>query len=1811
MAENVQRFKMEMDISQIESGLNRLAALQQKVFAQQPPPVNLPNIVPPNFSQALTGLNPAEQLAAIARVQGAMEATIKRAQSLGAISSTQAQQLSASTARVGPNVPYSTDLAKNPKLADPFIAQGYTYADVEAASKAKYGARASVYASKAGDVATLEAAGQRAVAKGLEIEQATNVAKQQELSIEEQIVAFQAKREAVLRRNIAVLEAELGLEASDTANIGIQNLSEREQQLRGVRHVQNSAAQTGGKFSADASQARAAELAAIARNKSALTALGVVAAEEKLIQETVKAAEFEALSTKEALATKAQRIIAEREYNRALNLAIAQELQLRGASKFEIQQARGGHYRGGPSSGLNSGEFFSSGFLNTIKYAAPSALIFGGIAGLSASLKEAQELQKIMVQIRTQMEAFGRGEQFAATKESILEIASSSGVSSVEVANLAFQFQGAFGGDTQKAIEETKSAIEATTVTGLELKETIDAFTAITQSFKDSNVTIEEISDTALGLQERFGVLAKETISFASDLAPVASEIGLTARELEVLGAVAQKYSGKSGTTLAEAFGRILPQIQENGVEIIGLFRSLGPAGDEAAASLTEAFASANTGDALKTLIGSYDQLTEAQQKQLISLLGGRREAAALIPVLENSGELFRELNREQSDAGKTSEYFGEVQGTLSRQVAILAENLKQVGIKLFEGGLGQALTSIVEAGSAIISVFGEVFSIVASVNEAFGGIPITLLTIIGAFKILSAISNVVVDSLGKLIVTKNADTAATNVNTAAESANAAGKSRLALAAQAESGAIATGGAVGGVGGFGRSIGSAFSQGYSGYLATRTPSIPVAAAQAGALGNTGAAAARGLGVFGATARGSASALGAFANAIPSPVVWAGLFLAVTQLVSTVNEIRSKADTEVKGVIDSIRGTPLDRRQSKIDELRNQSKTYSFFDNFAAAVSGYPTSAGLEDLAKQLEAESAAKGNAAGVRTAAERLRTADSKQLSSMGIKYSTSAVASWTELADRIENGTATPEDFESAQEIVDNIEQNSNTFFNEYVGPAVEEGQRRATEASRQVAEDAAKKDEALGKLDNVNSEISTIKNKIDSGEISVAQGLSELNSVISVYEDLVQSDPNALQNIEGAEDKYINAKKAQTDLVSEAAYRDIQNFQKFSEFTGGTDQQGRVNNLAAALRNPDLNPADRTKITEELLSAYQELYDYRLEAATSLEEQLQLLDYGIKVDDNTRISVISQQLQSSNADMQKFIAGLGNEDTRQLLTSSFDVIAQLMVLQGFSLEEATAEVLRGRQITNQAKADTERKKLAAERAAGTISEDEASRRESWIADIQKAADDAGRAAEEVAGGGTELGDVYDPYAYNPQEDPNEAAKRIAEFNKARISYLKALNEGDSVTQAQLDIQAAQQQLALLPQGSKEWYEAAADLVSAQNALKNALKQRQQSRFEYLKALAADDPVASAQVDLQAAQSQLANATADEYDSARAAVVNAQRALREAEEGRRKAYFDYLKQIYSDDPLQAANISLQAAQYALATASSPEEYYGALAQMDAAQKEQREAILEVQKAQMELQAAYVAGDPVASAQLAQKQAELAINNAKGEAERLRAQAQKVSADRQLEDAIRGILQAQLDLLLAVAEAGGDTVKAAQISLDAAQRRLIDAQNRFGRGEIGAADLISAQTDVVRAQAQLRDARLQDQLEQYQFLYDMGRITRGQFIAYLEQLKQVPDLTAQQIRDLDRQIKQLKGELQQDLQFNLPTNIALPTLYEVRRLNQSTQGGPGGPQVGYQDNRIVEINVQVNNGTDLATVQQIFTDALGTNRFGSEPRRY
>lgn len=262
-------------------------------------------------------------------------------------------------------------------------------------------------------------------------------------------------------------------------------------------------------------------------------------------------------------------------------------------------------------------------------------------------------------------------------------------------------------------------------------------------------------------------------------------------------------------------------------------------------------------------------------------------------------------------------------------------------------------------------------------------------------------------------------------------------------------------------------------------------------------------------------------------------------------------------------------------------------------------------------------------------------------------------------------------------------------------------------------------------------------------------------------------------------------------------------------------------------------------------------------------------------------------------------------------------------------------------------------------------------------------------------------------------------------------------------------------------------------------------------------------------------------------------------------------------------------------------------------------AAEEARRAMIELQEARFTLLEAMVENDPVAVARIAQQRAAFAYQVAQTEAEQILAEAERIRADRQLQDALNDIINSQIELAMAYANAAGDSVQVAQLQL---QQAITNLQQLQASGA-GQADLNRAQAEIVNARAGVRDANLQDQQEFYQYLHDMGQITTGQLVSYLQSLLQIPDLTEDQIRDINLQIKRLRSELASDLQFNLPSDLNLPTLYEVRRLTQSSAAGLNyqAAQGVSNDNRIFEINI---NGGD---PQQVF-DAV-TAAVNAPPR--
>jgi len=164
-------------------------------------------------------------------------------------------------------------------------------------------------------------------------------------------------------------------------------------------------------------------------------------------------------------------------------------------------------------------------------------------------------------------------------------------------------------------------------------------------------------------------------------------------------------------------------------------------------------------------------------------------------------------------------------------------------------------------------------------------------------------------------------------------------------------------------------------------------------------------------------------------------------------------------------------------------------------------------------------------------------------------------------------------------------------------------------------------------------------------------------------------------------------------------------------------------------------------------------------------------------------------------------------------------------------------------------------------------------------------------------------------------------------------------------------------------------------------------------------------------------------------------------------------------------------------------------------------------------------------------------------------------------------------------------------------------QLALIDAiqQQKAVYADLDAGDLEKARADLAVAEATIADqaAFAQDRLFTMKFDYDRGAISKGQYIASLKKYLSEIDTTSRAGKELWSEINGLiegmTGDLS-DMQFNIPGEIRLPTLFEVRRALTADALG-----VNYQDNRTQDIRIYVDSDVDVAKVANAVNEGLGS----------
>lgn len=284
------------------------------------------------------------------------------------------------------------------------------------------------------------------------------------------------------------------------------------------------------------------------------------------------------------------------------------------------------------------------------------------------------------------------------------------------------------------------------------------------------------------------------------------------------------------------------------------------------------------------------------------------------------------------------------------------------------------------------------------------------------------------------------------------------------------------------------------------------------------------------------------------------------------------------------------------------------------------------------------------------------------------------------------------------------------------------------------------------------------------------------------------------------------------------------------------------------------------------------------------------------------------------------------------------------------------------------------------------------------------------------------------------------------------------------------------------------------------------------------------------------------------------------------------RQASADLAKARAAGDSIAQAAIELDLARAQLAEAGTPLEKLQAQAAIQNALNSQQDAVNRRNQQRGDYEAALLQGDTIGQARQQVDNARAALASARPD-ERYGALSALLDAQRNLQTAILDAFIAQKDLAIAVAEGMGDTVQVALLQLQQAQARLNAAREAGLKG----AQLDAAKAEVVRAQNNLVSTQRNDRLGDLAYLYEFDKITAQAYIAALRlELSKIPESNKEARREIERRIKSLRDEMSSDLNFNIPNEIRIPTLYEARRLNETASRGPAGTT--YQDNRTQQV---------------------------------
>ena len=1415
-----------------------------------------------------------------------------------------------------------------------------------------------------------------------------------------------------------------------------------------------------------------------------------------------------------------------------------------------------------------------------------SGMVFGISRMFRQMMKEALETEAQFIRVSDALEATGRSAEGVRTE--LMSISQDLGVPLMEVFEIASNITGAFD-DVADVEFGTRIVAQLELISGgaLTAKNGFDALQTIASAFELEGVhELERIQDTAVAIQNVMAIGINDTIEGIGGMAGQAAEMNISLEETAVLVAAVAKGTNQGGKAAAEQFGRILSTFETAKGRNVLLKAGVGNQG---------MFAEGDIGGVLVEMISGWDELSEAQQRNIKATFGSRREARAFNALINRRQQIMSTLIETENAHGLGQRRAEEIMRELASQIKIAGANFTNFGAVLVRSGALEFFGILLRGFN---NVFGGLNTFISLLNDLADSNPLasfaraSVMALVGLQFALKGVDTML-NKVSASLATQAAMSGMTNVAALSQvpvlgpriAAAAAGSATVATGAGATAarGRAARGGhgllthvAAGAIGrraGRGAvaspsSVASRSAFQSEALLAGAmfggarrgiplTSAGRIGAPFMGSLGRglqaaggrapqtfytpgTGmqmtATTTRGTGLVGAGGRRVAAgaaggaALASFGGgmaklgatlAAGGPVAWAAAaaIAAVTTGFVAMTSAAKTSQSSRDASVDALRPFLSEERIKEIEKERIERDTGAFkrFTQRGKDARAEALELRQEELSEMEPGERL-------LAQAADR-HEGEMQKLGRLGRAFfgrgqignpATRAAKLYEEYLDsllddmsiQISSGTAIDNPRQSLGTYFDELDQ----LFQEGPGGKVTADESKLPADPKDQATLIARSRAALG--ESIAAQATIIEEGEASGELSDKE-------VIALTAALADLERAGRARIDRAE-LYMLGLRDIDLLMADQVTAMLDALSTVEGISPAALQA--VPEVGAALEGMFADFVPEGSMWEEVLDRFMSGEMDSIEMMeTAQEARVELLRQATAHLD--AMDPADEEYDSQAAALKQQAAAVA-QGQQQLWDNSLSVAREMTDL---ALEIGRGSVTRANAAISAALADVNEQLASAPR--GSIDRDRllANARdlgrmkvEAGTADLSIAAElEAARTGDQLLGAtaGRELAQrqLDDAERVAAAMDGMDGPERDAFLRQFQIARMEA----DHVVADAIEA-VADAELALIQGRTQDpRVQATAQLMHAAQA---------QARYI---ASGRSDP--STLLRLQSSM-----------DAAERSLIDAARADRDA--------MAQTRIVMQRDPEQRLLMEMQLARVQLAEAAAQgtaavEAARQNLIQLEQALEDQRNQI-RLGQFQMRIQ---TTENPLVAARLQVESANEQLRLASGALERQAAISAIVAARQAAADAVNEVAEAQLELASTIASASGNQVEVARIALESARRQLQQARER-GQGD---AAIAAARSAVIASEAGMRDAVLQDQLDTIEFNRTMGVMTQGQAIEALNEILATMDLTRDQRRGLLVQIKGLQDDLRNQLTgsgFNIPTEIDLPTAYQVRR---------------------------------------------------------